>query len=666
MIKKSMGLIKAIIFSVVIITSLSLLIMSAVGFFVSYTKIRDEIQNTVNQSLSVYREKVDNWLLQQKEFAVAQANAAGKMAEYSDGYENNDDFIDSVMTLNDALLDCYTAYEADGRLFMAVTDTSTLPADFDPRTRGWYQDAKSDQEATVTTPYIDTATGTMIITVSAPIYENGSFAGVFGCDIAIDNIIEVVSAMDLSENGYPVLIDGTDTFMLHGADSSYTPYIQNDEAVFTACEDANGDYAEVVNSLSSGSYFQVNTDWDGTDKYFAFTKLSETDWSLGYILPKGDVDGALINLGVIYIILFLVIFVVGNLIVIMVSKAQTAPLKKVSDDAKKIAAGDLSVTFSYNSGDEIGELCRNFAQCNAVAKRYITDISQKLDKLAHGDFTIKIDEDYIGDYRPIKDSLNNIIDSMRKTLTGIETAATQVNLGASQVADTSTALANGVMEQTDELHQLGDNMKEMVNKVRDTDSDTEIASKSAGSAKDKIERSNVEMEKLLKAMNEISQMSNETLKIVKTIDDIAFQTNILALNASVEAARAGAAGKGFTVVADEVRVLAGKSAEAAKRTSDLLQQTAKSVADGASLANTTAQSLSEAVKDTIEADNKILNISDTTKKEREYMDGVSDKLKSIADIVGSTSDAAQSSASSSEELSSQADILSGMISSFKL
>ncbi len=664
--KKSMGLIKAIIFSVVIVTSLSLIIMSVIGFLVSYTKVKEEIQSTVDQSLSVYKEKVDSWLALQKDFAMAQANAAGKMAEYSKGYNNNDDFIDSVMTLNSALLDCYTAYEADGLLFMAVTDTSTLPADFDPRTRGWYQDVKSTKEVAVTTPYIDTATGSMIITVSAPIYENGDFAGVFGCDITIDSVIDVVSAMKLSKNGYPVLIDGTDTFMLHGADSSYTPYIENQEAKFTTCEDAKGDYAAVINSLSDGSYFQVNDDWDGTKKYFAFTKLSEIDWSLGYIIPTIDIDGALINLGIIYAILFLIIFVAGNLIVVMVTKAQTAPLKKVSEDAKKIAAGDLSVNFSYNSGDEIGELCKNFAQCNAVAKRYITDISQKLDKLAHGDFTIKVDEDYIGDYYPIKVSLNNIIGSMRKTLMGIETASSQVNLGAAQVADASTTLANGVMEQTDELRQLGDDMKEMVEKVRTTDSDTEIASRLASSAKTKIEQSNVEMEKLLEAMKAISQMSDETLKIVKTIDDIAFQTNILALNASVEAARAGAAGKGFTVVADEVRMLAGKSAEAAKRTSDLLQQTANSISDGASLANTTAQSLAEAVKDTVEADKKIIHISETTKEEREYMDSVSDKLKSIAGIVGSTSETAQSSAASSEELSGQADMLSGMISSFKL
>lgn len=234
------------------------------------------------------------------------------------------------------------------------------------------------------------------------------------------------------------------------------------------------------------------------------------------------------------------------------------------------------------------------------------------------------------------------------------------------MAEDSTNLANGVAEQTNELNDLGNNMNDIIEKVRETDRDTVVARDLTGNAKNKIEQSNVEMEKLLEAMRSISQMSNETAKIVKTIDDIAFQTNILALNASVEAARAGEAGKGFTVVADEVRNLASKSAEAANRTSDLLKQTASSIADGAALADSTAKALADAVADTIEADEKIKNISENTKEEREYMDNVSEKIRNIESIISETSQTAQSSAASSEELSGQADMLSDMIRKFKL
>ena len=109
--KKTFGLTKAIIISVIIVTSVALLMLTAIGFLVSYSKVKDGVFSTTEQSLAVYSEEVNQWLTQQAEFAAAQANAAGKIAEISEGHQNNDAFIDSVMLLNDNLLDCYTAYE---------------------------------------------------------------------------------------------------------------------------------------------------------------------------------------------------------------------------------------------------------------------------------------------------------------------------------------------------------------------------------------------------------------------------------------------------------------------------------------------------------------------------------------------------------------------------
>ena len=548
---------------------------------------------------------------------------------------------------------------------MAVTDTSTLPEGFDATSRDWYKKSFDTNSTIITAPYIDTATGTMIVTVASPIYENGNPMGVFGCDITLDYIIDLVSEMQLTENGVPVLIDGDGNIMLHGNDA-LSPKLENGEAVITSVNDAGGDYGAVVSALSDGIYMDKNKDFDGTEKYFLFTKLSSTDWTIGYVCPKNDIDGSLDGLAVIYTILTLVFLAGSTVVVSAVVKAQLKPLRRINLAAEKIAAGDLSAQFDYSSDDSVGTLCNNFARCTDMTRHYISDISEKLDRLADGDFTVSVTEDYIGDFAPIKESMTNIIASMRNILNNIEVASGQVNLGAANVAQTSTILAEGVFDQTENLKKLNSDMAVIIEKVKDSDKNAGEARQLAAGAMDKLRLSSDEMNKLLGAMSQISEMSAETAKIIKTIDDIAFQTNILALNASVEAARAGAAGKGFTVVADEVRNLAGKSAEAAKRTSKLINETAEAVASGAALADSTAKALSDAVEDTARVDENIGRISDSAKEQSEFMDSVFSGINAISQVVSSTSDNAQSGAASSEELSGQASMLSQLVSGFKL
>ncbi len=662
--KKSRGLIRSIVISVIITIAAALVLLSVIGFAASYAKVKTGVRGEAEQSISVYKEKIDGWLTEQADFCASQANAAGNLVPAAGNRRFNDKFIDSAMTLNDALLDCYTAYKDKG-LYMAVTDTSTLPEGFDATSRGWYKKSFDTNSTIITAPYIDTATGAMIVTVASPIYENGNAVGVFGCDITLDYIIDLVSEMQLTENGVPVLIDGDGNIMLHGNDA-LSPRLENGEAVITSVNDAGGDYGAVVSALSDGIYMDKNKDFDGTEKYFLFTKLSSADWTIGYVCPKNDIDGSLNGLAVIYTILTLVFLAGGTAVVAMVIKAQLKPLKQINLAAEKIAAGDLSAQFDYSSDDSVGALCNNFARCTDMTRRYISDISEKLDRLADGDFTVSVTEDYIGDFAPIKESMTNIIASMRNILNNIEVASGQVNLGAANVAQTSTILAEGVFDQTENLKKLNSDMAVIIEKVKDSDKNAGEARQLAAGAMDKLRLSSDEMNKLLGAMSQISEMSAETAKIIKTIDDIAFQTNILALNASVEAARAGAAGKGFTVVADEVRNLAGKSAEAAKRTSKLINETAEAVASGAALADSTAKALSDAVEDTARVDENIGRISDSAKEQSEFMDSVFSGINAISQVVNTTSDNAQSGAASSEELSGQASMLSQLVSGFKL
>ncbi len=662
--RKNRGLLRSIIITASFVLIITLVAVSAIGFVTSYRYLKNGVTDSTKASLSLYASQANSWLSEQAEFTESQANAAGKLVVYSGGQQNNDDFIDSVMTLNSALLDCYTAYE-DSALYMAVTDTSTLPADFDCTTRSWYQDAKAKRTTVFTSPYIDTATGAMIITVSSPIYEDGEFAGVFGCDITLNDVMDIVGNMKISENGYPVLIDSDGNFMAHGS-AEYAPGVENGEAKMTKADSIGGDYTAVLGSIKNDTvYFDRNKDFDGKTKYFTFTELPETGWSLGYIIPEGDINSQLVGTVIFYIVLCVAFVVVGVGVIVMVSKIMIKPLKEITKVAGRIADGDFSASFNYDADDDIGKLVSSLSVCTSVTQHYLTDISDKLERLSEGDFTVEITEDYKGDYNRIKVSMQEIIKSLRETLGEIGVVSKQVDIGAKSVSDSSISLAEGVASQTQSLKELGDKMTEMIDRVRVMDNDTAEARGLANETKNRIEESSREMDDLLSAMRDISRMSEETVKIVSTIDDIAFQTNILALNAEIEAARAGEAGKGFAVVADEVRNLAGKSAEAASRTSELLRQTGEAVRGGAELAESTARSMNSVVKNTIAVDEKIIHISDTTEDERKYMEGISGTLRSVYDLVESTSESAQSGAAASEELSGQAATLNEQLMKFK-
>ncbi|MBP1561380.1 MAG: hypothetical protein J6C96_09090 [Oscillospiraceae bacterium] len=172
------------------------------------------------------------------------------------------------------------------------------------------------------------------------------------------------------------------------------------------------------------------------------------------------------------------------------------------------------------------------------------------------------------------------------------------------------------------------------------------------------------MKELLASMNEITEMSVKIENIVKTIDDIAFQTNILALNAAVEAARAGAAGKGFAVVADEVRNLASKSAEAAKGTTLLIQNTTEAITRGLQTANLTAASLEDVTVKTKDVDRLVSEIFEACRLQNSEIEEINEKLDNIAEIARRNAATAEESAAASEELSGQARMLDELLQKF--
>jgi len=184
--------------------------------------------------------------------------------------------------------------------------------------------------------------------------------------------------------------------------------------------------------------------------------------------------------------------------------------------------------------------------------------------------------------------------------------------------------------------------------------------------KGKAALGNEQMHNMLQAMNEINEASNNIAKIMKVIDNIAFQTNILSLNASVEAARAGVHGQGFAVVADEVRALANKSADAAAEIAEMIENSIAKISIGTQIASETANELENIVSGIDEVADIMTNIADVTKAQAESITQVSNGISQISNAVQSNSATSEECAASSVELSEQARLLADRINFYKL
>ena len=310
--------------------------------------------------------------------------------------------------------------------------------------------------------------------------------------------------------------------------------------------------------------------------------------------------------------------------------------------------------------DETG---RTIASAAEFVKR-VTEVSDVMQEIANGDLTAHIE--LLSDKDVMGYSIVKMIENLNNMFGDIMSASGQVSTGSKQVADGAQSLAQGSTEQAASIQQLSSSISEIANKTK---SNTDMAFKAAdlaGTIKTNAEKGSRQMDEMIGAVGEINDASQSISKVIKTIDDIAFQTNILALNAAVEAARAGQHGKGFAVVAEEVRNLAAKSAEAAKETGGLIENSIEKANLGVRIAGETASSLEEIVSGINESDKLIGEIARSSEEQTLGITQINTGIDQVAQVVQQNSATAEESAAASEEMSSQSSMLQGLISKFRL
>ena len=384
---------------------------------------------------------------------------------------------------------------------------------------------------------------------------------------------------------------------------------------------------------------------------------------------QDDIQGTTRYIGIVMIII-IVIIIIGLILITKVVQAIiesiSNPVEEIKSAALEMAKGNYDLEIEYTSEDEIGVLADCMREMILFTKDNISNITEVLNKFAEGNFDVEIEDNYIGEFIEIKESLEKIVDSINNTFYDIKIVTEQVKDGSEQVASTAQIISEGAINQAGIIQELMAAIGQINEKVKvstEQANSTNVLTRELGN---QIELNNEKMNEMVTAMNKIEESSINIKSIINTIYSISEQTNLLALNAAIEAARAGESGKGFAVVADEIRKLAEESSVAVKNTEILIEDSINNVNDGKNVADEASEALSSVVGKAKEAVELIGTIAELTEQGAMAISEVYNGIDQIAEVVESNTAISEESAAASEELSSQSESLQNMIDKFKL
>lgn len=332
--------------------------------------------------------------------------------------------------------------------------------------------------------------------------------------------------------------------------------------------------------------------------------------------------------------------------------------------ANQVAEGQFSVKQEERKSVGVYADLRKMAQS---LTRAISSIQNTMSDVSKGDLRNRVDgSEMKGELAIIKNSIDSSMEMLSDTISQVVSATDQVSSNVNQISNASQILANGASEQAASLEEISSTMAEVDGQAKTNNDNANQAAQLTEKAMKTVTMGNEQMSDMLASMDSINTSSADISKIIKVIDDIAFQTNLLALNAAVEAARAGKYGKGFAVVAEEVRSLAGRSAEAAKNTTELIENSIKEVHAGVKNADKTAEVLSEISEEITKVNNLICEIAISSREQSNSTNEINDSLTQVNSVVQQNSSVSEETSSAAQELRGQASRLQILMERFQL
>ena len=511
-------------------------------------------------------------------------------------------------------------------------------------------------------------TGSMILSMYYPIFDGQKCIGYVGAGVYASHLMD--SLLNLNIKGLP---DSEYVFL----NVENGVYLYHQDQALLNTETTDSGYLEIIQQIRSEGSTQANTytyrDENGSRQLVVYKYLKDRGWVFMVRDSAAEVYGSVTAVRVIVGILCAIVAAAIILITLFMLSREGRELMAVERAIGHLGelnlSADQELEAFYGRSDEIGMIAQTTHHVCSCLRQTIDDVDRILGEIAQGNLSVDVSQNeayYIGDFKTLSESLKSIHTNLVNVIRDISRVANQVDTSADQVSAGAQALSQGTNEQAVSIDGLVSNVTAITSQIQTSTLRCQSASEQVGKAAGYASEADEKMGQLMNATKNIEQSSAKIVTVIKTIEDIAFQTNILALNASVEAARAGAAGKGFSVVADEVRNLAAKSAEAAQNTDALINHSIHDVKTGTASTDL-AVSAMQVIGDCIQTIKVLMDeISASSVQQSEMIVSIENGIKEISKVVQANSSAAEESAEVSKELSGQARTLNGLLSRFRI